>query len=66
MVGRYCKTHAAIVRFRMPLPAIHGDLMSARGQPGGKFFGEGLKSAVARGNAARAEDREPHRRAERA
>ena len=34
--------------------------MAARGQARGKLFGEGFETAVARGNAAGADDGEPH------
>ena len=51
---------AAIAGLGMTLPAIHRHAMAAGGETSGKLLGEGLKSAVAGGNAARAENREPH------
>ena len=54
------QAHAAIFRFGMPLPAIHRDSVSPSRQPGRKFFGEGLKSTVVRGDAACSEKSEPH------
>ena len=45
----------------MALAAVDRDLVAARRQAGGKFFGEGLEAAVIGRNAARAEKRDAHR-----
>src|SRR5258708_11681651 len=60
--GRYVlEPHPAILEFRGPVAAVYGNLVTACGQARGKFFREGLTATVAGGDAARADDCEPHR-----
>src|SRR5258708_19544870 len=60
--GRYVlEPHPAILEFRGPVAAVYGNLVTARGQARRQFFREGLKATVAGGDAARADDCEPHR-----
>ena len=59
--GQVDQPHAAVHRLRgCALAAVDGDLVAARGQPGGEFFGKGFESAVVGRNAARAEEGNAH------
>ena len=58
--GQIFQPHAAIGRLRNIFPAVNRDAVTACDQPRGKLFGESLESAIARRDAAGAEDREPH------
>ena len=44
----------------MTVAAIHGDVMTALHEPARKLFGEGLETAIVRGNAARAQQGDSH------
>src|SRR5437763_1892559 len=58
--GEISQANPAVGRLRIPLPAVHGDFVTAGRQAGGYLFGKSFESAVACGNAARAQYRDAH------